>query len=152
MEVHGTVEWMQCTRPACKAGLWYVDPNAPSPVTIDKTTMRAVPPLPECSSLARPKILMFGDAGWDENRTWQQEIRFNQWRSSLSGARVVVIECGAGKAIPTVRHLCDYVAHQFGGKLIRLNIREPEVPDGEIGISIGALAGLRAIDERLGMG
>ena len=152
MEVHGAVEWMQCARPGCKADLWHIDPKGPSPVTIDETTMRAMPPLPVCpvcSALARPNILMFGDAEWDESRTYEQELRFNQWRASLSGARLVVVECGAGTAIPSVRNLCDYVANQCRGTLIRLNIREPHVPAGEVGLALGALEGLRTIDDRL---
>ncbi|MND05786.1 hypothetical protein D3C83_267860 [compost metagenome] len=35
---------------------------------------------------------------------------------------------------------------------IRLNVREPEVPTGHIGLAMGALAGLCALDERLGTG
>lgn len=152
-EVHGTLEWMQCTRASCSGGLFAVDRLGPSPVTVDETTMRAVPPLPSCpacGSLARPNVLMFGDADWDESRTWRQEGRFNEWRAGLGNARLVVVECGAGQAIPTVRRLCEYVADQFGGTLIRLNVREPEVPDGHIGLALGALEGLQAIDARLG--
>jgi len=151
MEVHGTLEWMQCMRPACAGGLFAVDRHGP-PVTVDEASMRALPPLPACpacGALARPNVLMFGDAGWDESRTWQQEARFNEWRAGLRNRRLVVVECGAGLAIPTVRQLCEYVAGQLGGKLIRLNVREPQVPPGHIGLALGALAGLQAIDDRL---
>jgi hypothetical protein len=60
-----------------------------------------------------------------------------------------VVEFGAGTAIPTVRQLCEYIAGQLGGTLIRLNVREPQVPPGHIGLAMGALAGLQAIDQRL---
>ncbi|MBI1914986.1 MAG: NAD-dependent protein deacetylase [Planctomycetes bacterium] len=116
VEVHGAIEWLQCTRRACGRGLWSVDPVGP-PVTVDETTMRAIPPLPACpacSALARPNVLMFGDAEWDEGRSWQQEVRFNQWRDGLAGARLVVVECGAGTAIPSVRRLCENVADAGG--------------------------------------
>ena len=56
MEVHGTLEWVQCLK-GCGAGLWPAGP----PVTVDETTMRAVPPLPacpRCGGLARPNVLM----------------------------------------------------------------------------------------------
>ena len=36
--------------------------------------------------------------------------------------------------------------------LIRLNVRDPEVPHGQIGLALGALAGLQAIDRLLGVG
>src|SRR5438132_5829798 len=147
VEVHGAIEWLQCTRRSCDHGLWPADPAAP-PVTVDETTMRAIPPLPicpACSALARPNVLMFGDAEWDESRSWQQEVRFNQWRDGLAGARLVVIECGAGTAIPSVRRLCEYIADQFDGTLIRINVREPHGPSGHVGLPMGALEALRAI-------
>src|SRR5947208_8380783 len=153
VEVHGAIEWLQCSHRACDHELWCIDPAGPSPVTVDETTMRAVPPLPTCpacGALARPNVLMFGDAEWDEGRSWRQEVRFNRWRDGLAGARLVVIECGAGTAIPSVRRLCEYVAEQFSGTLVRINVREPQVPHGHLGLPMGALEALRAIDERLG--
>jgi NAD-dependent SIR2 family protein deacetylase len=150
MEVHGSIEWFQCTRASCSAGIWSA---SPSPVTVDETTMQAVPPLPtcpHCTALARPNILMFGDSEWDESRSWQQEVRFNHWRSTLRGQRLVVVECGAGIAVPSVRRLCEHIVGQFGGTLIRINVREPQVPPGGIGLAAGALETLRAIEERLG--
>jgi NAD-dependent SIR2 family protein deacetylase len=114
--------------------------------------MLAEPPLPtcpKCSSLLRPNILMFGDAGWDESRSWEQEQRFNRWLHDITGARLVIVECGAGTAIPTVRHLCEHVAAKMQATLIRLNVREPQVPNGHIGLATGALAGLQAIDEQI---
>ena len=57
---------------------------------------------------------------------------------------MVVVECGAGTAIPTVRHFSESLARR-GSTLIRINVREPEVPDGQIGIAMGALEALRAI-------
>lgn len=151
VEVHGTLGWMQCMQRSCGA-LMPVAADQPSPVTVDETTMRALPPLPscpQCGGLARPNVLMFGDAGWDESRSWQQEKRFNRWRETLRPSRLVIVECGAGTAVPTVRQLCEYIAGQFNGTLIRLNVREPQVPPGHIGLALGALAGLQAIDERL---
>ena len=68
---------------------------------------------------------------------------------SLDGAKLVVIECGAGQAIPTVRLTCEEIAERYGGTLIRINTREPEVPAGHVSIPLGALAALEAIDERI---
>src|SRR5205085_2339112 len=68
LEVHGAIEWMQCLSRACDVGLIPIAADQPSPVMVKEETMLAVPPLPtcpKCSSLLRPNILMFGDAGWD---------------------------------------------------------------------------------------
>jgi hypothetical protein len=70
----------------------------------------------------------------------------------VTGKRVVVVECGAGLALPTVRRLCEQVARTHHGTLVRLNVREPAVPAGQIGLGLGALDGLRRIDERVAAG
>jgi hypothetical protein len=59
----------------------------------------------------------------------------------------VVVECGAGSAVPTVRWQCLQTAGEFGGALIRINPREPEGPAGTISFPMGALEALRAMDE-----
>jgi NAD-dependent SIR2 family protein deacetylase len=147
-EVHGSFEGMQCTA-ECGAGIF---PGDSFNVEIDPQNMRAIPPLPACpccGALARPNILMFGDWGWDSTRTENQMRRLRSWVESLDGAPLVVIECGAGQAVPTVRLTCEQVARQCNGTLIRINPREPDVPAGHVALPAGALAALRALDERL---
>jgi NAD-dependent SIR2 family protein deacetylase len=148
LEVHGSIDWMQCTRD-CGIGLFAADLFQ---VTVDEATMLAREPLPECPScgaLARPNILMFGDPDWDYARAYPQEVRLNDWLRAIQQARVVVIECGAGNALPTVRRLCERVVQTHHATLIRINPREPSVPQGHIGLAMGALEGLRAIQEQL---
>ena len=52
--------------------------------------------------------------------------------------------------MPTVRRFCEDAARVHHGTLIRINVREPQVPSGHLGLPMGALEALRAIDERLG--
>jgi NAD-dependent SIR2 family protein deacetylase len=148
LEVHGAIDWMQCTR-GCGAGLFAAGPFQ---VVVDESTMRARRPLPACPAcggLARPNILMFGDEDWDDSRSYEQEARLNAWLRRLNGARLVIVECGAGTGIPTVRHFCERLADTHDATLIRINVREPHVPEGHIGLAMGALEALRAIDARL---
>jgi NAD-dependent SIR2 family protein deacetylase len=148
MEVHGSFAGMQCTRD-CGNGIFAGDTIT---VQVDRETMRALDPLPSCprcGALARPNILMFGDWGWDSSRTDIQSRLFQMWSRSLKPGRLVVVECGAGTAIPTVRTTCERVASQFSGTLIRINPREPSVPEGHISLVTGALEGLRALDAKL---
>jgi hypothetical protein len=80
---------------------------------VDETTFRARPPLPacpRCDALARPNILMFGDAEWEPRRTEEQEARLAGFLRGLEAGKVAVVECVAGSAIPTVRHCCERVA------------------------------------------
>jgi NAD-dependent SIR2 family protein deacetylase len=151
VEVHGSVRWMQCLR-QCGMGLFPSEKVVPAGVVIDEATLRAALPLPACpgcGGLARPNVLMFGDGDWDEARAYQQELRMGRWLKEVVATRVVIVECGAGTAIPTVRHFCEAMAEHFDGLLIRLNIRDPEAPAGQVGLAMGALAGLRAIDQML---
>jgi NAD-dependent SIR2 family protein deacetylase len=149
MEVHGSIEWLQCTH-KCGVGLFLADM-----VLVDETTMRAQEPLPacpRCGALARPNILMFNDWEWDSKRSAEQEAQMNMWFQAVGSTPLVVVECGAGTAIPTVRRFCEEVTDHPQRKLIRINLREPEVPKGHIGLATGALAGLLAIDECLALG
>jgi hypothetical protein len=144
---------MQCLR-NCGAGLFDAGVVVPAGVRVDEATMRAGDPLPACpgcAGLARPNILLFGDSGWDESRSYQQEQRLGVWLREVRGARVVVVECGAGTAIPTVRHFCEGMADRFRGTLVRINVREPEVPgDRHIGLALGARTALEQIDHLIG--
>lgn len=148
VEVHGAIDWLQCTR-HCGIGVFSADGVQ---IVVDEATMRAQEPLPTCpgcGALARPNILMFGDFDWDERRTAPQEARLHAWLEEAAPARLVIVECGAGTAIPSVRRLCEHVAYRHGGTLIRINPREPDVPPGHLSVPTGALQGLRALAEQM---
>jgi NAD-dependent SIR2 family protein deacetylase len=146
VQIHGAFDGMQCLDD-CGIGVFSGDAVT---VEIDKETMRAVPPLPicpRCGTVARPNILMFGDGGWDSAWTARQERRFSTWLGSLGGARLTIVELGAGQAIPTVRNLSERIARlEQGTRLIRINPRDPQVPTGHISIPESALTALSAID------
>jgi len=92
---------------------------------------------------------MFGDWNWIPNRSGEQEARFSQWLDSIRGSNLVVVEVGAGTAVPTVRMTSERSVGHLGGTLIRLNIREPQVPGNHVGIALGGLEALTEIDARL---
>jgi NAD-dependent SIR2 family protein deacetylase len=148
-EIHGSIHHLQCVRD-CGAGVF---PGEPVEVAVDPETIRAIGPLPRCpgcGALARPNILMFGDWAWDSTRSKEQEARLGSWLLRMDGARLVIVECGAGLAIPTIRYLSERAARQFDATLIRINPREPEVPDeADVGLAAGARGALEAIDAQL---
>jgi NAD-dependent SIR2 family protein deacetylase len=150
VECHGAIETWQCARP-CGGGLF---PAASGGVTIDAATFRAADPLPRCpacAALARPNVLMFGDSDWVGHRTAAQQARLQAWLDEIArgGARLAIVECGAGLAVPTVRRLGEALARRPGATLIRINLREPEGPSGAAAIRAGARDALEAIDRRL---
>jgi NAD-dependent SIR2 family protein deacetylase len=104
-ECHGSVHYMQCLK-ACTKEIWPTSEFNIPPV--DESTFRACGELPKCkrcSELARPNVLMFNDWGYLGIRQAQQRQRFSQWLNKvmINQWRVVIIEIGAGKAVPTVR-------------------------------------------------
>lgn len=145
-ECHGSISHLQCTVP-CGRGIW---PARDLAVEVDQDTFRAAPPLPrcpECGALARPNVLMFNDWNWVADRTAEQEQRLGAWLHDVQGSRLLVVELGAGSAVPTVRMTSERVVACPGATLVRINPREPQVPHGHIGIPLNALEALQAIDE-----
>jgi len=126
VECHGSIEHLQCLR-QCQRTLH----PAGEPPYVDEKTMRAHPPLPTCPNcgvLARPNILMFDDWEWIESRYAVQQNRFNEWirKIAASGCRLVILEIGAGTAIPTIRRLSEALADSLGTMLIRINPEREE--------------------------
>ncbi|NTV68602.1 MAG: NAD-dependent deacetylase [Azonexaceae bacterium] len=139
-EIHGSIHYLQCTA-GCSARIWTANDFHPE---IDATNCRLLgelPHCPHCGALARPNILMFGNWGWVDQRTTLQYQRLQQWLGAVE--RLVCIEIGAGTNIATVRHFSE----DYGGKLIRINPGEPEVPDTVkgIGLASGGLEGIRRL-------
>lgn len=143
LECHGSIHHLQCIND-CVGALWPAEAFVP---VVDQAQCRLLgvaPQCPECGALARPAILMFGDWGWNDQRTEAQAGHFAAWRARVR--HPVVIELGAGVSVPSVRI--------FGERqrcpLIRINPRESTVASAEgLGISMGAQAALRQIADAL---
>ena len=151
VEVHGSIEWRQCLK-LCGQAIYPADSTL---VTVDPTTFRAARPFPSCprcGGLARPNILMFGDWNWQADRTEAQFQHFADWLEIVAGKRFVVVELGAGLAIPTVRRLAEELVTDFHATLIRINLREATVPPRQLGIAASALQTLQAIDQHFLVG
>ena len=143
-ECHGSIHHLQCAH-GCPTAPWPADAHE---VAVDEATMRARPPLPDCPScgrLARPNVLMFGDWGWQPRRSQAQALRLRDWLEGIAGRRLAVVECGAGTAVPSVRRMSERLLARPRTRLLRINAREPEVPEGQVGIGSGAQAALEAI-------
>ena len=63
-----------------------------------------------------------------------------------------MVELGAGNAIATIRHACEEVAEEEGATLLRINLRDGQVPAGSNALSLplGALEALEKLDAALG--
>ena len=146
-ECHGSIHYFQCVE-GCSDSIWDASIEQ---VVVDESAFRALPPLPRCrhcGGLARPNILMFGDLSWIAGRSNAQRQRLQDWLQQLGkiSARLAVIELGAGTAIPTVRHTSEATTRRWGGKLIRINLRESETSAGHFGLAARCLDGIQELD------
>jgi NAD-dependent SIR2 family protein deacetylase len=148
--IHGSIHRLQCTQ--ADHGVWSADEVT---VDVDPDTFRARGPLPTCptcGAVARPNILMFGDGGFVSGPTDDAEHRFTaQLNAFDASAPHVVIECGAGTHIPSIRVMSDDLLARFPhATLVRLNVREAFADDAAvahrtISIALGAKAALQAL-------
>jgi NAD-dependent SIR2 family protein deacetylase len=146
LEVHGSIHFLQCLTP-CSHAIW--DNREEIPVDTDTMRARHIPVCPHCGGIARPNILMFGDWSWLPDRTRGQEMRFDLFVDQHRDQRLVILEMGAGTAIPTIRYTSERLGDRPGATIVRINPREPQVPRPHLSLPCGALAGLAGIDETL---
>jgi NAD-dependent SIR2 family protein deacetylase len=143
VECHGSIHHLQCSG-GCMGHIWPAEDFVPA---IDEANCELLSELPtcrRCGCVARPNILMFGDWGWCSDRSERQQQHYRAWRHGVE--RPLVIELGAGEAIPTAR--------RFGESqlcpLVRINPSDHEVRTSNgIAMACGALAGLQAIEAML---
>lgn len=146
VECHGAIHRLQCTR--CDAPPWPADALHPDVDEAACLWRGPLPPCPHCGALARPNILMFGDGGWMDDTTVRQEQALAAWLRRV--ARPLVIEIGAGTAIPSVRRFGHRVSRDFGGRMLRINPRQSAPPTPlDVGLAMGAARALAAIDAAL---
>lgn len=82
---------------------------------------------------------MFNDGDWNHQRTQRQHSRLD------AVSRSVVVEVGAGTAVPTVR----WFGAATGASLIRINLRESQIDsDKGVGLAGRALEVLKELERR----
>lgn len=145
-EVHGTLHQIQCATPCGEltwpAGRLKVD------VGPDLRWRGAWPVCRRCAGPARPNVFMFGDEAWIGSAAESAHWKLVDWLEEVQ--QLLIVEIGAGTAIPTLRHFGERLVDRRGAMLARINPREADVAHARaVGIRRGALDALRAIDEVL---
>jgi NAD-dependent deacetylase len=134
-EIHGSINYLQCidncVNRLVKNNLRNIDVN------METLETEMTPVCKDCSKSIMPNILMFGDGVFNETIVNQQNDRFKKWLVSLKDSKIVILEIGAGRTIPTIRNFNDgYSKKNDNVKLIRINPVEYEVwNDEDIGIN-----------------
>ena len=135
-------------------------------LTVDPKTNCVIdhlPLCPNCHELARPNVLMFGDWEYIGNRTNEQRTHYRQFKSSLAAAKskLLIIELGAGTAVPTVR--CEsedtFIDPRWTAHFVRINpfaehaiinaYHRNKCKGQALELSLDALTALTLIDEAL---
>lgn len=167
---HGDIHHLQCVNQNCKAerkedNVWSAE-GIPQGLAdlVDQASLRFsdMSPLeeahfrcPRCSGLARPNIWFCSDrnhAFWvDEGERRQAYIK---WLEGLQaeGKHIVVIECGGGMDIPTVRCEGEDAVNEAGSNslLVRINPTDCRVPaEKAVGLPFGAKEGCERIAQAL---
>lgn len=143
-ECHGSIHTLQCLD-VCTTDTWPAEAFHPLVNENTSELESPMPRCPRCGALARPNILMFGDWGWVDAPYEKQEELLAAWISTAT--KPVVVELGAGKALPTVRRFSERNARQ---RLIRINPREPKTsPLHGVGFEGNAAATLKLLDAQL---
>ena len=145
-ECHGSIHRLQCTA-NCSGEIW---PTADLHPQVDEAAcllQSELPRCPNCGALARPNILMFDDWHWNPTRSQQQRMLLDLWLDSASAP--LIIEIGAGRAVPTVRNFTRRMQLR-GSPLVRINLHDANIhnPDA-IELALGAREALERIQQHL---
>lgn len=144
-EVHGTLNRLQCME-NCADLSWRSDGFQP---LLDNEQCRLLsepPRCPKCGGLARQNVLLFDDWYYSDIYQSVKKVKLDEWIKKVE--KLVVIELGAGKAIPTVRLFSERIAKQKKGGFIRINPQDGGVICKEkfVGLKTPALATLQELE------
>jgi NAD-dependent SIR2 family protein deacetylase len=148
VEQHGSVHRYQCTLP-CSDRTWVGDDTK---LDIDLARLQArgeLPRCPDCGALARPNVMMFSDTRWVDAVRREQQTRFDRWLARVRGRRLVVVECGAGTAIPTIRRIGERMTERTNTTLVRINPAAIVDDDSTVVLKLPALQALTLVADAL---
>lgn len=69
----------------------------------------------------------------------------------IAQADALIVAADAGTSVPSVRHFSQLMVAAHCGRIVRINVREPDVAAAfGVGLANSALPALQALDARLG--
>lgn len=146
-EFHGSLHRLQCIHP-CSDDVWSSEAVN---LVVDPDTMLTNSPLPTCNrcgAVARPHVFMFGDTNYLWNSPKGHSENYREWLKENREKKLVVIECGAGVTVPSLRRHCEEITNNTPhAKMVRINLKDSDIPNQEDYVSIqeSALSGLGKI-------
>jgi NAD-dependent SIR2 family protein deacetylase len=144
-ECHGSLfNWQCCVD--CQGKIWRADCQE---IKINEQSKEAdtFPICRDCGKPARPNVMMFGDRHWNPIFSKNQGVENNYRLKDLEnkGYKFVIVEIGAGLAVPTVRREGEKLAQKYKTTLIRINPNDTFIEDKHISIALNAKEAIQAI-------
>jgi NAD-dependent SIR2 family protein deacetylase len=148
MECHGSIHFLQCLS-KCGKDIWPFPEDYIFSIDDNLHALEPLPQCPSCNGLARPNILMFSDFDWDSSRESKQNENFQSWVDSNKSKPLMILEMGAGLAVPTVRSTCEALFDQWENEatFVRINPRDVCSIQGIVTLKMGALEALQLLDQ-----
>ncbi|BBE91534.1 hypothetical protein NTHiID11_14790 [Haemophilus influenzae] len=138
------MERLQCVN-NCRGLSWAASSFQPVVDNKNLCLTSEKPHCPYCGGFARQNVLMFNDWSYASQYQDFKKVRLESWLKEVQN--LVVIELGAGKAIPTVRRFSERTAKAKKGGFIRINPQDAGVPKMYfLSLEMKALDALKAID------
>lgn len=138
-EIHGNLEWIQCSRHCCAA--MQPMPEFGEPLQ----SLADAPHCPHCGEVSRPVVLMFNDPWFVATVEMRQSLKYLNWAADKEN--IVGIEIGAGTTVPSIR----IFGEQQTKTLIRINPHDHEINrKQDIMLPYSAVAGIDLLLNILG--
>ena len=155
-ELHNAQEWFQRHGSSTVKTASFEEP-----LNVNMSTLRIpkkdVPKCTYCDATMRPNIFLFDDDGFYSRRQQRQLQDYSRFLEGRVGP-MVVLEFGAGTAVPTIRMQAERLARRNDVVIIRVNPQTSgedhwqsanDDDDAVIHLRMGALEAISAIDTQL---
>lgn len=120
-----TVLWSVFSVNNCRGLSWSASSFQPVVDNKNVCLTSEKPHCPYCGGFVRQNVLMFNDWSYASQYQDFKKVRLESWLKEVQN--LVVIELGAGKAIPTVRRFSERTAKAKKGGFIRINLQDAGV-------------------------
>ncbi|MGR5555759.1 SIR2 family NAD-dependent protein deacylase [Vibrio fortis] len=147
-EVHGNIYDWRCTDYTCAKVKGFCDVGR---MDVNGLVTKLIkPPTCECGRTLRPNILMFDDMSYLHSKHNQQSSAYANHLHHLQGdidsnsIKTMIVEIGAGGAIPTIRLMAHRASRMLMTPVIRINPEEC-LDSNLIHIKANALEGIQAL-------
>ena len=167
IEYHGSLDYLQSL--SKNGPVWPIDMDVIKNIQYNPQTYKCVkstiPMSKYDQQYARPNVCFFNDQDYfNTTRFYKVDKKYSEWymNNAYKNKKLVVLEIGAGKIVPTVRDTSETMIKEHlellskntnfnnknineYAKLIRINPLDNDVPEGHIGIKLTGLKALKML-------